>query len=125
MLYLLDTNSYIYLLSGAYPYLASRVAASDAGSIGMSAIVFAELAIGSANGKLPPIDVLDDVLAATPLIAFDEAAARAYARVPFRRARFDRLLAAHALSLGAVVVTNNEADFADVPDLTIVNWTKA
>jgi tRNA(fMet)-specific endonuclease VapC len=91
----------------------------------MSAIVFAELAIGSANGKLPPIDVLDDVLAATPLIAFDEAAARAYARVPFRRARFDRLLAAHALSLGAVVVTNNEADFADVPDLTIVNWTKA
>ena len=53
----------------------------------------------------------------------DEAAAREYAKLPFKRARFDRLLAAHALSIGATVVTNNEADFADVPGLKIENWT--
>ena len=43
---------------------------------------------------------------------WDEAAAREYARLPFRRARFDRLLAAHALSIGAMVVTANGEDFA-------------
>ncbi|PMZ78725.1 VapC toxin family PIN domain ribonuclease, partial [Pseudomonas sp. FW306-2-11AD] len=50
-------------------------------------------------------------------------AAREYARLPFKRARFDRLLAAHALSLGATIVTNNEADFADVPGLRVENWS--
>jgi hypothetical protein len=54
---------------------------------------------------------------------FDEPAARAYAGLPFKRARFDRLLTVHALSLGAVVVPNNEADFADVPGLVVENWT--
>ena len=50
-------------------------------------------------------------------------AAREYARLPFKRARFDRLLAAHALSLGVTIITNNESDFADVPGLTVENWT--
>jgi tRNA(fMet)-specific endonuclease VapC len=56
-------------------------------------------------------------------VPFDEAAARTYARLPFKRARFDRLLAAHALSIGATVITNNEIDFADVPRLMVENWT--
>ena len=38
-------------------------------------------------------------------------------------ARFDRLIAAHALSLGLTLVTDNERDFADVPELTVENWT--
>ena len=58
-----------------------------------------------------------------PILPFDEAAARCYAQLPFRRGRFDRLLAAHALSLGSTVITDNEADFADIPGLTIENWT--
>ena len=61
---------------------------------------------------------------AIPLLAFDEAAARAYAHLPFKRARFDRLLAAHALSIGATIITNNEVDFADVAGLKIENWTR-
>ena len=44
-------------------------------------------------------------------------------KLPFKRARFDRLLAAHALSLGVTIITNNEADFADVPELAVENWT--
>jgi tRNA(fMet)-specific endonuclease VapC len=56
------------------------------------------------------------------MLPFDEAAAREYAKLPFKRARFDRLLAAHALSLGATIITNNEGDFADVPGLKVENW---
>jgi tRNA(fMet)-specific endonuclease VapC len=62
-------------------------------------------------------------VAVIPILSFDDAAAREYARLPFKRARFDRLLAAHALSLGATIVTNNEADFADVPGLRVENWS--
>jgi tRNA(fMet)-specific endonuclease VapC len=34
----------------------------------------------------------------------------------------DRLIAAHALSLGLILVTNNENDFRDYRDLRIENW---
>lgn len=59
-----------------------------------------------------------------PVVPFDEAAARAYARVPFRRGKLDRLIAAHALALDIVLVTNNERDFADVPGLKTEDWTR-
>jgi tRNA(fMet)-specific endonuclease VapC len=57
------------------------------------------------------------------VLPFDEAAARAYARLPFKRGRFDRLLAAHALSLDLTVITNNERDFSDIAGLRVENWT--
>jgi len=34
----------------------------------------------------------------------------------------DLFIAAHAQSLGAVLVTNNEREFARVPDLSVENW---
>jgi tRNA(fMet)-specific endonuclease VapC len=39
-----------------------------------------------------------------------------------RRDAFDRLIAAHAASLGLTLVTNNEADFRDYPGLVVANW---
>ena len=105
-----------------YHGLKARMAECDAGEMAISVISFAEIAYGTHVGKSPPPAVLDAFIAAIPLLPFDEAAAREYARLPFKRARFDRLLAAHALSIGAIVVTNNEDDFADVPGLMVENW---
>ncbi len=103
--------------------LNRRLAACYPGDVSISAISFAEVALGTWMGKPPRQDILDAFLRVIPIIEFDETAAREYARLPFKRARFDRLLAAHALSIGATVVTNNEADFADVPGLKVENWT--
>lgn len=121
--YLIDANSAVYAMDQGHELLKARIADCDAGSMGISAVSYAEVAYGTYIGKPPPPEVLEAFLEAIPLLAFDEAAARAYARLPFKRARFDRLLAAHALSIGATVVTNNEADFADVPGLVVENWT--
>lgn len=124
MKYLLDTDCCIYLLTDRFGALTNRVAACETGELGISAVSFAEIAMGSVSGKLPTMDVLDAFVSEIPLLDFDEAAARTYAMLPFRRARFDRLIAAHTLSLDLVLVTNNEADFADIPGLRLENWTK-
>ena len=121
--YLIDANCVIFALADAASPVTQRIALSEPGTLAISAITFAEVALGSQRGKPPPSDALDALVAAVPLVPFDEAAARLYATLPFRRGRFDRLLAAHALSLGATIVTNNVADFSDVPGLVIEDWT--
>ena len=121
--YLIDADTAIYALSGRYEAMRARFAELQPGEIGISVISYAEIALGSHNGKPPPPELLESFLNVVKLLPFEEAAAKEYAKMPFKRARFDRLLAAHALSIGAVVITNNEADFADVPGLKVENWT--
>jgi tRNA(fMet)-specific endonuclease VapC len=122
-LYLIDSDLAIYSMGGdAGSALNVRLASCYPGDVAISAVSFAEVALGSWLGKPPLPDILDAFVSAVPILPFDEAAAREYARLRFKRARFDRLLAAHALALDAVVVTNNEADFADVPGLMVENW---
>jgi tRNA(fMet)-specific endonuclease VapC len=121
--YLIDANSAVYAMDVGNDALKARISECAEGEMGISVISFAEIAYGTHVVKPPPPEVLEAFIAAIPLQTFDEAAAREYARLPFKRARFDRLLAAHALSIDAVVVTNNEADFADVPGLKVENWT--
>ena len=112
MQFLLDANSVILALSG-HPRLLHRLSQCDEGTLGVSAVVFAEVALGTARGKAPSLAML----------AFDEADARTYATLPFKRGSYDHLIAAHALSLDLTLVTNNEDDFADIPGLRTENWT--
>ena len=123
ILVLLDADCAIYATTGQKPLLRERLADCAPGEVGLSAISYAEIVLGMEQGKPPTPEALDALIEVVPVQAFDDKAADAYAKLPFKRARFDRLLAAHALSIGAVVVTNNEADFADVPGLVVENWT--
>lgn len=121
--YLIDADSSIYAMVDRANPVNARLEECEPGEVGISAISFAEIALGTQLQKPPPPEALEAFLQEIPLLPFDGAAARAYAKLPFKRARFDRLLAAHALSIGAVVVTNNAADFEDVPGLAVENWT--
>lgn len=124
MRYLLDTDCCIYLMLDAIPALTKRVGECEEGSLAFSAISLAEIALGSANGKLPPIEIVNAFAEEIRFLEFGVLAARAYATLPFRRGSFDRLIAAHALSLDLVVVTRNVRDFEDVPGLTVEDWTQ-
>lgn len=123
MKYLIDSNVLIAIGLDANEAVMSRAAACDADDMVTSAIVFAEVVHGSERGKLPPLGKLAILTEEIPVLPFDENAAYAYAGIAFKRASYDRLIAAHALSLGLTVVTYNEADFADVPGLKVENWT--
>ena len=120
--YMLDTNLCIYLLSGHSPELTRRIGDQPSGSVGISAITLSELMVGggSRTAASPELAYMIDEL---PVMPFDDAAAGAYGELPFRRGSFGRLIASHALSLGLAIVTNNERDFSDIPDLRIENWT--
>jgi tRNA(fMet)-specific endonuclease VapC len=126
-MYLLDTNACIDFLVGRSTRLADRM--GDAfGRLAVSTITVAELQVGSKTSQDAEGDKrrLDAFLAGVDVLPFDEAAAATYGtiarQIGVRRQSFDRLIAAHALSLGLTVVTRNETDFADVPGLKTENW---
>ncbi len=123
MKYLLDSNILIALGLDTSRPLAKRVADCDEGDLVTSVIAYAEVLHGSVRGKPPSFVGLEALIEEVPVMPFDYAAARAYATLRFRRASYDHLIAAHALALGLTVVTDNEADFADVPGLKVENWT--
>ncbi len=67
------------------------------------------------------------MLKSLPVAPFDTAAASAYGQIiaqcGWAKGRdFDRMIAAHAISSGSILVTDNEADFRDVPGLSLANW---
>lgn len=122
--FLLDTDCAVYAMLGKYRGLRARLSECEPGEVAISAITYAEIVLGETQGKPPAQKAIDQFVSEVPILPFDDAAARSYAQLSFRRASFDRLIAAHALSIGATVVTNNEADFADVPGLEVENWTR-
>ncbi len=124
MRFMIDANVLIAMLTGNFPLLGERIATCDKDDLVISAVAFAEVALGSWQGKRPPLAVLDQISHRIEVLPFDHLAAKIYARLPFRRGSFDRLIAAHALSLGLVLVTDNEQDFADIDDLVVENWMR-
>lgn len=123
MKYLLDTNVIVALTIRAEAAVIRRAAECEEGDMVTSAVALAEVALGTERGQPPTMDALRAFVEEVPVLDFDYKAALAYASLPFKRASFDRLIAAHALSHGLVVVTRNEKDFADVPGLVVENWT--
>jgi tRNA(fMet)-specific endonuclease VapC len=127
--YMLDTNICIYLMKNQPEQVAKRFAECFVGDVVMSAITFAELEYGvavSANRARERRNLAalaEDIL----VMPFDSAAASAYG--PIREAtrerkkgQLDKLIAAHAVALGVVLVTNSERDFAAYPGLRVENW---
>ncbi|AIC31494.1 PIN domain-containing protein [Rhizobium sp. H4] len=128
-LYMLDTNMCIYLMKEQPPQVARRFAQCRVGDVVMSAITFAELEYGvsaSTNAEKERAN-LEFLIEAIPVAPFDANAARAYGPVRFatrerKKDHLDKLIAAHALSIDAVLVTNNVRDFSVYEGLPIENW---
>lgn len=131
MRYLLDTNICIYLLQGQPAEVFQRFAQLEFGDVGMSCITLAELRHGAlsrtAKQRERDINALDALIEDIPALPFDSAAAGAFAelgaRTKLRRNQsIDNLIAAHAISVGATLVTNNEKDFRGYAGLQVENW---
>jgi tRNA(fMet)-specific endonuclease VapC len=121
--FLLDSNICIYVLRDADSAAAIKLGKCAPGSVVTSSIVYAELLRGAPR-DLDSRAGIDALFTLVPVLPFDDGAARAYRDIPFKRGTFDRLIAAHALSLGLTLVTGNVRDYSDVSALRIENWAK-
>ncbi|MEJ2769396.1 type II toxin-antitoxin system VapC family toxin [Mycetohabitans sp. B46] len=127
--FMLDTNMCIYLMKNQPEEVAKRFAQCYVGDVVISAVTYAELEYGvvvSANRTRERRNLaalIEDI----PVAPFDAAAATAYG--PVRKATserkkdaLDKLIAAHAIALDVILVTNNERDFASYPGIRLENW---
>lgn len=128
MPFLIDTNIAIHARDGTDTVL-DKLAQND-GEVLLSSLSLAELQRGVfKDAKFTALRQtrLEVLLRGIPVIPFDALAALAYGRIiaqcGWAKGRdFDRMIAAHAISSGSVLVTDNEADFRDVPGLMVENW---
>jgi len=126
--FLLDTNIVIHMRDGnaevirAVSELSGQVALSILSRVELEGGVYSRPALAAIRRQR-----LDAILDLLPVLSFEAAAADAYRRIVeakgfSRRKITDRMIGAHAVSLGAALVTMNAADFADIPGLKLLAW---
>ena len=131
MMYLLDTNICIYIIKKKPPNVLRKFKTLKLGDIGISSITVAELRYGVEKSKYGARNrrAVEQFLTPLAIADFDAKAAQTYGQI---RATLeakgtpigplDTLIAAHALSLGVTLVTNNIKEFSRVPGLKLENW---
>jgi len=132
-MYLLDTNHCIFLINHKYPQVGRRLARQKVGAVAVSTITTAELWHGVENSarKEQNQAALGKFLLPLEVLPFDEKAAQAYGNIRCQLERMgkvigamDLLIAAHAVSSGAVLVSQNLREFQRVPGLKLEDWTQ-
>lgn len=133
MKYMLDTNICIYLIKHQPREVKEKFQGIALGEIAVSTVTVAEMMYGVEKSQYKDKNnaALLAFLAPLEIVDFDFAAAQQYGAVRAYLEKFgkpigayDLMIAAHALSLGLVLVTNNEQEFQQVSDLMVENWVK-
>jgi tRNA(fMet)-specific endonuclease VapC len=130
--YLLDTNIASYIIKGNIPAVRRRVVQVPMAQLAISAVTEGELRYGAARrpdaARLRTI--VDEFLIRMTILPWDSEAAQHYGQVRAALEReglpmgnLDMMIAAHALALGAVLVTNDQA-FTRIRQLNVEDWTK-
>jgi tRNA(fMet)-specific endonuclease VapC len=127
--YMLDTDTVSFALRG-HGRVAARLLERRPSELCISSITIAELRFGAEARRSQKLHNLISTFTEAIVVApFDQPAADRFAAVAASLARrgvpigtFDTLIAAHALSLGVIFVTNNTKHFRRVVGLKTENW---
>lgn len=127
--YMLDTDTVSYALRGT-PVVIEKLRAHRRADLCLSSITVAELRFGANKRDSKKIHrAIDAFLTGVDVLPFDIAAADRFGAIAAALSesgepigQMDTLIAAHALALGAVLVTNNQRHFSKVRALKLENW---
>ena len=131
--YLIDTSICIYIMNKRPVNIIHKFKQFDVGEIGVSTITVSELQYGIAKSNNRKVNKqrLEEFLSPLELLPYDEIAANTYGDIRYQLETrgqpigpLDLLIAAHALSLKLVLITNNEKEFKRIRNLKVENWTK-
>lgn len=130
MTYMLDTNIVSELARNPQGVVTERIAAVGAEAICVSVITAAELRYGCAKkGSAKLTAQIQAILGSLQVVALDQPADLDYGDIRSRLEQAGRpigpndlLIAAHALALGAILVTANIGEFSRVEGLKVENW---
>jgi len=129
-LFMLDTDTVSCALRGVGD-VAANVASHSRSELCLSAITVAELRYGADNRQSRKIhQAIDAFLTGVQVLPFDAVAATTFGKVATALSgagtpigQLDTLIASHALSVRAVLVSNNQKHHSRVPGLKLANWT--
>jgi tRNA(fMet)-specific endonuclease VapC len=133
MRYLLDTNICIYIAKQKPPGVLARLQRLKAGDVGMSIITHLELVYGACKcqGRQENLSRIRELERLIPVLPMDTGVGRHFGEVRAALERkgtpigaYDLLIAAHALSLGLILVTDNAREFRRIPQLNLENWAE-
>jgi tRNA(fMet)-specific endonuclease VapC len=133
MRYLLDTNIVSDLVRNPQGEAARHVRTVGEKHVCTSIIVAAELRYGADKKGSPRLSSqLEAVLGVLEVLPFETPADTSYGWLRSRLERAgtpiganDLLIAAQALALGCVMVTDNEGEFSRVEELRVQNWLRS
>ncbi len=133
MRYLLDTNICIYMARRKPRRALARLQHTRPGDVRMSAITYLELVYGAWKSQHIEANLakIEQLRVLIPVKSLDADVSRHYGRLRAELEKegspigaYDPLIAAHALSLGLTLVTNNVREFARVGGLRLDNWAE-
>jgi tRNA(fMet)-specific endonuclease VapC len=130
--YLLDTNIASCVIKGNIPAVRRRIVRVPMAQLAISTVTEGELRYGLARRpdatRLQTI--VEEFLVRVVIVPWDSEAAQHYGKIRTALERegrpmgsLDMMIGAHALSLGAVLVTNDRA-FKRIKNLSVEDWTR-
>jgi tRNA(fMet)-specific endonuclease VapC len=129
--YLLDTNICIYIMNKRPVEIIEKFKQFEVGEIGVSTVTVSELYYGIGKSKNLKLNEqrVEEFLSPLNVLSYDEDAAHLYGTIRVQLEKQGKpigplyqLIAAHALSRGLTLVTNNEKEFKRIKGLKIENW---
>lgn len=128
--YLLDTNIVIYVLKRR-PKEVLEIFNTNASRMAVSSITLSELIYGAE--KSPNVDknleAIEEFVSHLDVLPYDAKASQHYGQIKAALEKRGEIIgendihiAAHAISQGLILVTNNLREFKRVPNLAVENW---
>jgi len=131
--FMLDTNICIYIAKHHPPEVKARFDHLKPGELVMSAITFGELSYGASKSvqRTKALALLAEFVQDIPVEPLSQAVGHTYGEIRASLEKQGRVIgnndlwiAAHALTMGITLATNNEREFRRIVELSVENWTK-